>query len=65
MLQMPIVPGLGGVVLALGISVLLVAFGTYVGALMALQTFFGGSTWAERARNDPDGPSSADADRPS
>ena len=59
-LQMPLLPGLGGLVLALGLSVLLVAFGTYVGVLMALQSFFGGSTWAERSRGDPDGRAEAD-----
>ena len=55
MLQLPVFTGFGGVALALVLSVLLVAFGTYVGVLMALQTFFGGSTWTERTRDDPDG----------
>ncbi|MEF8881359.1 MAG: hypothetical protein V5A34_02405 [Halapricum sp.] len=38
---------LGELVLAVVISVLLVALGTYVGVLMALQSFFGESSWEE------------------
>ncbi|MFC7095887.1 hypothetical protein [Halobaculum marinum] len=38
---------LGGLVLALVIPLVVVAFGTYVGMLMALQSFFGASSWDE------------------
>jgi hypothetical protein len=37
---------LGALVLELLIPVLVVAFGTYVGVLVALQSFFGESSWA-------------------
>ena len=46
-LQLVGLGGFGGLVFALVLSVLLAAFGTYVGVLMALQSFFGVSTWAE------------------
>jgi hypothetical protein len=45
--------GIGSLVLALVIPVAVVAFGTYVGVLMALQSFFGASSWAEAVGDDP------------
>jgi hypothetical protein len=45
--------GLGSLVLALVIPTLVVAFGTYIGFLVALQTFFEASSWRE-ARADDD-----------
>ena len=38
---------LGGLVLAIIVPVVIVAFGTYVGVLMALQSFFDASSWQE------------------
>jgi hypothetical protein len=38
---------LGGLVLALVVPLIVVAFGSYVGVLMALQTFFDASSWQE------------------
>lgn len=38
---------LGDLVLLLVVPTLIVAFGSYVGVLMALQTFFGDSSWEE------------------
>jgi hypothetical protein len=43
---------LGGVVLAVAVPLLVVVFGTYVGVLMALQTFFGASSWQEATATD-------------
>ncbi|QLG49418.1 hypothetical protein [Natrinema halophilum] len=40
---------LGGLVLSLIVPFLVVAGGTYVGVLMALQSFFGESSWQEAA----------------
>ncbi|WP_254830222.1 hypothetical protein [Haloglomus salinum] len=39
--------GVGGLVIALVVPFLLVAFGSYVGVLMALQSFFGAESFAE------------------
>ncbi|MFD1648059.1 hypothetical protein [Haloarchaeobius litoreus] len=39
--------GVAGLVIALVVPVVLVAFGTYVGVLMALQEFFGADSWDE------------------
>jgi hypothetical protein len=39
------VNGLGELVLALLVPLLVVAFGSYVGVLMALQTFFEADSW--------------------
>jgi hypothetical protein len=44
--------GFGGVVLALLIPTAVVAFGTYVGVLTALQSFFGESTWRDVRDDD-------------
>lgn len=41
------VTGLAGFGLAFFVLALVVAFGSYVGVLMALQTFFGVSSWDE------------------
>ncbi|WP_187292612.1 hypothetical protein [Salinarchaeum sp. Harcht-Bsk1] len=38
---------LGSIIVALVVPFLVVAFGTYVGALMALQSFFGESSWQD------------------
>ena len=38
---------LGELVLAVVVSIVLVAIGTYVGVLMALQSFFGESSWED------------------
>jgi hypothetical protein len=46
--------GLGSVVIALVIPVLVVAFGTYVGVLVALQSFFEASSWDEATADDED-----------
>ena len=43
---------LGGLVLAIIVPVVVVAFGTYVGVLMALQSFFDASSWQEATRPD-------------
>ena len=45
---------LGGLVLSVVVPVLIVAFGSYVGVLMALQSFFEGSSWQEATRTDGD-----------
>ena len=39
--------GIGELVILLVVPVLIVAFGSYVGVLMALQEFFGASSWDE------------------
>jgi hypothetical protein len=39
--------GIGELVLALVVPLVLVILGTYVGVLMALQSFFGASSWRE------------------
>ncbi|WP_440991754.1 hypothetical protein [Haloarchaeobius baliensis] len=39
--------GLAALVIALVVPIVLVAFGTYVGVLMALQEFFGAESWDE------------------
>lgn len=39
--------GIGELVILLVVPVLIVAFGSYVGVLMALQSFFGASSWTE------------------
>ncbi|WP_336001502.1 hypothetical protein [Halorientalis halophila] len=45
--------GIGRLVLLLVVPVLVVAFGSYVGVLMALQSFFDASSWQEvRERGD-------------
>jgi putative Mn2+ efflux pump MntP len=46
-LQMSGINPLGSVVLALVIPLVIVVLGTYVGSLMALQSFFGESSWQE------------------
>jgi cytochrome b len=38
---------LGSLVLALVVPLVVVALGTYVGVLMALQSFFGESSWQD------------------
>lgn len=55
-LQVQALGGIGGLVLAFVVSVGIVAFGTYVGVLTALQSFFGSSSWEEaRAGDGSDG----------
>lgn len=44
--------GLGNLVIALVVPVLIVAFGTYVGVLMALQSFFDAPSWREATEPD-------------
>ena len=46
-LQMFGINPLGGFVLALVVPFVIVVFGTYVGVLMALQSFFGESSWQD------------------
>jgi hypothetical protein len=46
--------GLGELVLVVLVPLLVVAFGSYVGVLMALQSFFGASTWQEARAASPD-----------
>jgi len=46
--------GLGSLVIALVVPVLVVAFGTYVGVLVALQSFFEASSWREATAIDED-----------
>ena len=46
-LQMFGINPLGSLVLALVVPLVVVAFGTYVGVLMALQSFFGESSWQD------------------
>jgi hypothetical protein len=43
------IDGFGGLALALVVPIVLVALGTYVGVLMALQSFFDASSWQEAA----------------
>ena len=50
-----VVTGFGGIAIALVLSVLIVAFGTYVGVLMALQSFFGADAWDEVGRTGREG----------
>ena len=44
---------IGDVVLLLVVPLVVVAFGTYVGVLMALQSFFGESSWQEATASGP------------
>ncbi|WP_336037716.1 hypothetical protein [Halobacterium yunchengense] len=44
--------GAGELVLALVVPVVLVAVGTYVGVLLALQSFFDASSWEEATTGD-------------
>jgi hypothetical protein len=44
--------GIGELVLVLVVPLLVVAFGTYVGVMMALQSFFEASSWREATRGD-------------
>ena len=46
-LQALALDGFGGLALTFIVSVVTVAFGTYVGVLMALQAFFDVSKWQE------------------
>jgi len=46
-LQMFGINPLGSLVLALVVPLVVVAFGTYVGVLTALQSFFGESSWQD------------------
>ncbi|SEN68649.1 hypothetical protein SAMN05216388_1004186 [Halorientalis persicus] len=46
--------GIGRLVLLLVVPVLVVAFGSYVGVLMALQSFFGASSWQEAVDSSTD-----------
>ena len=46
-LQMFGINPLGSLVLALVVPLVVVALGTYVGVLMALQSFFGESSWQD------------------
>ncbi|WP_154019516.1 hypothetical protein [Halapricum salinum] len=46
-LQMFGINPLGSLVLALVVPLVIVVFGTYVGVLMALQSFFGESSWQD------------------
>jgi len=50
-LQALALEGFGGIALAFIVSVITVAFGTYVGVLMALQSFFDVSKWDEIESN--------------
>lgn len=47
--------GVGGLVLVLVVPFLLVAFGSYVGVLMALQSFFGAESFAESVESVENG----------
>lgn len=47
MIQVLADSGLGGLFIVLVVPTLLVALGTYVGVLMALQEFFGAESWAD------------------
>ena len=49
-LQIP--AGFGWLALAFFLSAAVVAFGTYVGVLTALQSFFGASSWGEVERTE-------------
>jgi len=42
---------LGGLVLAVLVPLVVIAFGTYVGVLMALQSFFDASSWQEATQS--------------
>lgn len=56
-----IVAGFGWLVLAFFLSAAVVALGTYVGVLVALQSSFGASSWAAVERAEPaDGSARAD-----
>lgn len=46
-LQMFGINSLGGLVIAIVVPIVIVAFGTYVGVLMALQSFFRESSWQD------------------
>ncbi|MEF8852234.1 MAG: hypothetical protein V5A44_02800 [Haloarculaceae archaeon] len=46
--------GLGNLVIAVVVPVLVVSFGTYVGVLMALQSFFDASSWQEAVAPEED-----------
>ena len=46
--------GIGRLVLVLVVPVLVVAFGSYVGVLMALQSFFGASSWQAAVDSNTD-----------
>ena len=46
--------GLGELVLAVVVPLLVVALGSYVGVLMALQSFFEASSWEEATGEDAD-----------
>jgi len=41
-------------ILVFAVSVLTVAFGTYIGVFMALQSFFGESSWQEVPTSETD-----------
>ena len=43
---------LGELVTLIAVPLLVVAFGTYVGVLMALQSFFDASSWREVSRSE-------------
>ncbi|MCU4801178.1 hypothetical protein OB920_12425 [Halobacteria archaeon HArc-gm2] len=45
---------LGSLVLAIVVPVLIIAFGTYVGVLVALQSFFGESSWQDVSNANED-----------
>ena len=47
--------GIGELVILLVVPVVLVAFGTYVGVLMALQSFFEASSWDAAVSDEADG----------
>jgi hypothetical protein len=51
--------GLGELVLAVVVPLLVVALGSYVGVLMALQSFFEASSWDEATGEDADRPTDA------
>ena len=44
--------GIGELVILLVVPTLVVAFGSYVGVLMALQSFFGASSWEETSSGE-------------
>lgn len=44
--------GLGGLALAIIVPTLVVIFGTYVGVLGALQSFFDASSWEEATKEE-------------
>lgn len=51
-LQVQALGGIGGLVIAFVVSVGIVAMGTYVGVLTALQSFFGSASWEEVRTGD-------------